>query len=398
MRKFDPSLLKNNWFLENAISFSESYPEKIRQKNNNMTSQSVEYKNVETGIHILDNGDIRFRMYAPYAGSVDVEIEGDRGPTIALNLRDDGVFEGILPYSPSLIGEQLCNFYVDNTLVVCPTAPVVYLHNRLVNYCDIPDPEVTDVRIENVPHGSVSRELFYSKSLERWMRCFVYLPPEYNRDEKYPVLYLQHGNSGNETTWMYEGKLANMMDNMLARKESVPFIIVMNDGMVRYPSEIEGKNEFFAFTDMLLKDCIPYIDSRFSTKTDKWHRAMAGLSMGSTQTAHITFTHPELFGSIGLFSGCMRGMATDSQYENYEFLEITRHPEVFEKEFRLFFRGIGNLDPTWKNFLRDDGYLTAQGITALSCHRRYVYDGQVHSWGAWRRAFHDFAKQLFKEF
>ena len=395
MEKFRSVLLENNWFMETAVTFSEPYPEKIRQKNADITNNR--YTEVETGIRLMENGDIRFRMYAPYAEKIDVEIEGDRGPTVALNKRPDGVFEGFLAFDTALQGEQICNFFVDNTLVICPTAPVIYVHNRLANFFDLPDQEMKEVFIENVPHGTLSRELYYSESLKRWMRCFVYLPTDYSADKTYPVLYLQHGNSGNETAWMYEGKVANLMDNLLAAERCRPFLIVMNDGMVRYPDEIEGKNEFRAFTDVLLSDCIPFIDGHFSTLNNKWGRAMAGLSMGSTQTAHVGFLHPEYFGYLGLFSGCMRGMATDEYYEEYPYLAVTRDLERFQKEYKLFFRGIGDQDPTWNNFLRDDRYLEKCGITELPSHHRFVYEGQVHSWGAWRRAFCDFSELVFKD-
>lgn len=63
---------------------------------------------------------------------------------------------------------------------------------------------------------------------------------------------------------------------------------------------------------MLLEDCIPFIEAGWRVRTDKWNRAMAGLSMGSMQTSVLGLTHPDTFGWLGLFSGFMRASIASS--------------------------------------------------------------------------------------
>lgn len=60
-----------------------------------------------------------------------------------------------------------------------------------------------------------------------------------------------------------------------------------------------------AFANTLLDNCIPMIEKKYRVKRDKWHRAIAGFSMGSMQASVIGLTNMEQFAYIGLFSGFM---------------------------------------------------------------------------------------------
>ena len=55
-------------------------------------------------------------------------------------------------------------------------------------------------------------------------RCFVYTPPEYNKDatKRYPVLYLQHGGGEDETGWPNQGRTNLIMDNLIAEGKVIP--------------------------------------------------------------------------------------------------------------------------------------------------------------------------------
>src|SRR5204863_6195085 len=71
-----------------------------------------------------------------------------------------------------------------------------------------------------------------SKSTDRTRRCFVYTPPDYDKDTstRYPVLYLQHGAGEDETGWGSQGRTNLIMDNLIAAGKAKPFIIVMDNG------------------------------------------------------------------------------------------------------------------------------------------------------------------------
>ena len=143
-------------------------------------------------------------------------------------------------------------------------------------------------------------------STESERRAFVYTPPGYDKssDQRYPVLYLQHGWGENEYGWGEQGRVPEIMDNLIAAGETKPFLIVMTYGMTN-DVRFGHMNEFsiVPFETVLVKELIPYVDAHFRTLADQPHRAMAGLSMGGMETKTITLRKLDVFSHIGLFSG-----------------------------------------------------------------------------------------------
>ncbi|MGO8928375.1 MAG: alpha/beta hydrolase [Limisphaerales bacterium] len=80
-----------------------------------------------------------------------------------------------------------------------------------------------------MPHGQLRQTLYYSKNANAVLRCFVYTPPDYEKEpaKRYSVLYLQHGGGEDETGWGSQGRIDLIMDNLIAEGKTKPFIIVM---------------------------------------------------------------------------------------------------------------------------------------------------------------------------
>lgn len=357
-----------------------------------VTEEDGTVRTLDTGVRILENGDVVFTIYAPAVKQVQVT---SKAFNFELTKQDDGTFTGTLPWDPIKAGPHSFDYILDGACFLDPYAPISWHRNRPVNYVDIPDPETPYIHVQDVPHGSVTREIYWSQAMNRYERCIVYTPPGYMKGtDSYPVLYLQHGMTENEVTWEFNGRVSSIMDNGIAAGEIVPFIIVMNNGMIRYKS---GERVFTdkAFGDNLLGSCIPYIEEHYRVKTGPENRAMAGLSMGSTQTSLIGLTHPELFSAVGLFSGFMRALYDDSP-ESLAHLAGLKDPEQFAKDFKVFFRAVGDRDNLKERFAMDDTLCARYGIDKLPNYHRYIYANQFHEFGAWRRALHDFAPLLFR--
>lgn len=350
------------------------------------------------GAEYMPNGDILFTVRAQGAETVSIRIGGR---VCELEKGADGVFRGTYAYDPEACGPHSADVVVDGNVWIDPYLPVFWHRNRPVNFIEVPDPELDYVLINDVPHGAVTREIYWSEAMRRWQRCMVYTPPGARvSGQSYPVLYLQHGATENETVWVYNGRVAEIMDNMLARGLCVPCIVVMNNGMVSYGEGAAPENSQGAFADSLLGSCIPYIEKNYPVRGDKWSRAIAGLSMGSGQCAEIAYRHPELFGYIGMFSGRLglhTGRGLDTR-DDPEKLELVRDTERFAENFRVCFRGMGERDETsmFPNFFRDDALLAELGIDKLPCYVRKLYPGQTHEFGAWRRMLYDFVQLLFR--
>ena len=377
--KIPESILKNQVFASRAIAFNAQTPGRL--------GFGPDSTSFDPGAVVLENGDVRFTMHAPTAASVEVKVPvGDR--TVVLSKDDNGIWTGILPYETP--GPKATEWYVDGVYVLNSYAPIYYGYSRPVNYVDIPDPEQDFFLIKDVPHGAVTHEFYYSSVAGEWESCTVYTPPGYQESgESYPVLYLQHGAGENENCWVFNGKVNFIADNLIAEGKAVPCIIVMNNGMVQLPGE--GAT---TFPKILLEDCIPFIEKHYRVKTDKWSRAMAGLSMGSMQTSYTGLSHPELFGYLGLFS-CFLHMIMGQTEEKY--LKAFDDLDTFRKNYKLFWRGWGVDDAFVNVFAEDDAFLASKHASPeeLDCHVKVTYPG-YHDWYVWRMCVRDFLPLLFR--
>jgi enterochelin esterase family protein len=166
-----------------------------------------------------------------------------------------------------------------------------------------------------VPHGQLREVHYFSKTRNATRRCFVYTPPDYDKDpnRRFPVLYLQHGMGEDETGWGNQGRANLILDNLIADGKARPFIVVMENGgglggprrgggLGGAPGGPGGFN-FNASERLLIDDLIPHVDATYRTIADQPHRAMAGLSMGGMQTRTITLANLDKFSHIGIFSG-----------------------------------------------------------------------------------------------
>jgi hypothetical protein len=150
-----------------------------------------------------------------------------------------------------------------------PAVPGFHYYHFLVDGCiEVPEKGVDFYLPQDVPHGVVQELWYRSKVTAEWRRAFVYTPPEYDREiqVRYPVLYLQHGGSEDETGWVRQGRVSFIMDNLLAAKKAVPMLVVMERGYAHRPGEAQqqgaGANAPSAFEDLVIRDLIPTIDAR----------------------------------------------------------------------------------------------------------------------------------------
>ena len=342
---------------------------------NPMNQPGQEYPQVNS------EGYARFRVVAPDAKSVIVSLGlGGRGGTV-LRKNKDGVWEGTTegPMDP---GFHYYHLTIDGGVFNDPGTHNYFGSCRWESGIEIPAPD-QDFYAErtNIPHGNMQKVLFYSKSLGKMQEATVYLPNGYGKlvkgkQERYPVLYLQHGWGENETSWPVQGKAGIIMDNLIADGKIKPFIVVMAYGLTNdFKFGTIGRFTAEEFEKLLIDELIPVIDKQFLTKPDKWNRALAGLSMGGMETKLITLRRPEVFGYWGLLSG--------GQYAPEEINDT--------KVVKYIFEGCGdkeNPDGINKSVesLKAAGY-NAEGL---------ISEGTAHEFLTWRRCLYQMAQSLFK--
>ena len=143
-----------------------------------------------------------------------------------------------------------------------------------------------------------------SQILNKNAEYSIYLPPDYEiSSRRYPVLYLLHGYSDDETGWTQFGEVKAIADRQLAKEEMTSMIIVMPDaGVSWYMNSYDNK---VLFEDYFIKEFIPHIDATFRTRTDRQYRAVAGLSMGGLGTLLMAMKHPDLFSAAAPLSAAV---------------------------------------------------------------------------------------------
>jgi S-formylglutathione hydrolase FrmB len=141
---------------------------------------------------------------------------------------------------------------------------------------------------------------FDSPSVGRKMKYNVVLPAKYDQTtDRYPVLYLLHGLSGNYNNW------AGMNVPRYAR--TYDLIVVMPDGgntwYVNWAKSDEGQKN--NWEDAIVKDLVGHVDSTYRTIAKREGRAINGLSMGGYGGLMLGLRNPDLFCSIGSHSGAL---------------------------------------------------------------------------------------------
>jgi len=143
-----------------------------------------------------------------------------------------------------------------------------------------------------------------STTLGKDVEYSIYLPADYDKSNRsYPVLYLLHGYSDDETGWTQFGEVQQIADANAKSEDVAPMIIVMPDaGVSWYINSADGK---INYEDFFIKEFIPHVDATYRTRAKKEFRAVAGLSMGGFGTLIMATHHPDLFAAAAPLSAAV---------------------------------------------------------------------------------------------
>ena len=169
--------------------------------------------------------------------------------------------------------------------------------------------------------GKIIESLEFKSKEGVAMKYSVYLPADYETSQRsYPVVYLLHGYSDDETGWVQFGEANAIADKGIADANFPPCIIIMPDGKVTwYCNSYDGKERW---EDNFVNEFIPYVEKQYRIRPKKEFRAIAGLSMGGFGALKLSMRHPDLFAacvalSSGTFSDEEILAMPNEQYERY---------------------------------------------------------------------------------
>jgi enterochelin esterase-like enzyme len=250
-------------------------------------------------------------------------------------------------------------------------------------------PEGFTTRRDGLPVGRIEPFEYDSKVTGTRRKANVYVPPGYSSDRKYPVLYLLHGIGGDETEWIRFATPDALFDNLIADKKAVPMIVVMPNGRALADDSASGNQfapekvaGFAKFEQDLLENLIPAIEKKYSTLTDREHRALAGLSMGGGQTLNFGFAHLDAFAWLGAFSSAPNTKAP---------AELVPDPSVAKAKLKLMYLSCGNKDGLINISQGVHVYLKEHGVPHI-----WNVDDEGHTPKTWASNLYHFAQRVFR--
>jgi enterochelin esterase family protein len=349
---------------------------------------------------------VTFRILAPQAAAVKLSAGDIPGTNqgAPMTKGTNGVWEVTLgPIDP---GAYRYNFNVDGVSVIDPRSPEVsQSNNNLWSLVYVPGEAFMDTR--SVPHGAVASMTYFSTALQRNRRMHIYTPPGYELGKgKYPTFYLLHGSGDSDDSWTSVGRAGFILDNLIAANQAKPMVVVMPAGHTRSGGGFGprggagGQPPVDEFTQDFLTDIMPYVEQNYRVYKDRQHRAIAGLSMGGSQTLNIAIPNLEKFSYVGVYSSGLIGAfggrggpsASAPSGPTWEERHLAALDDAKAK------KGLALL---WFSTGKDDFLLntTTSTVEMLKKHGFnpvYHESSGGHTWINWRNYLNEFAPQLFR--
>lgn len=214
------------------------------------------------------------------------------------------------------------------------------------------------VTAASAQEGRLVREKVHAASLEKTLTresadrsVSIYLPPSYDSAAKkrYPVLYLLHGITDTDETWIKPWKaepwhsVIDVMNRGIAEKRFGEMIVVMPDektnwGGSFYTNSIVTGN----WEDFTAKELVAYIDGKYRTLARRESRGIAGHSMGGYGAIKLGMKYPEVFSVVYGINPAVLGWAEDLSAANPAFSFLaTNKPDTPEEVSKGGFYAFG---------------------------------------------------------
>ncbi|QEC75243.1 alpha/beta hydrolase [Mucilaginibacter ginsenosidivorax] len=224
-----------------------------------------------------------------------------------------------------------------------------------------------------------------SAAMNKTYKAAIAFPDSYYKAKKnFPVLYLLHGGFGHFNDW-----LNKTPDKMLVRNlaDQYNMIIVMPEGEIfsyYIDSPVDPNSKFETY---IIKEVIPFIDSKYRTMKDKKGRVITGLSMGGYGSLYLSTSHPDLFAAAGSMSGALDPNMTTWNLTPERFNGLTKFLDKImgpmTPDSYLPYSVVNMADQIRKNGLpivMDIGVEDFLLEPNRELHRRLVYNHTLHDY------------------
>ncbi len=257
-------------------------------------------------------------------------------------------------------------------------------------------PNGFDQRRSNVKYGALEEVKYYSQTAEQDRLAKVLLPANYDKEKKYPVLYLLHGIGGDENEW-FGGAPNEILSNLTSEGKLPETIVVFANERVRHkdvvkapdPFSIEHFREFNAFLDDFKTSLSPEIEKRYSIKPGRENHAVAGLSMGGRNALYVGLSLIDRFGYIGAFEPAPGVLPYPAEPGLFTKETLTVPDQYKDTTFVLVSKG------TRDNVVGDNPKTYADVLAENGVDPHFVQLEGGHDFKVWKESLYLFALKLF---
>jgi enterochelin esterase-like enzyme len=347
-----------------------------------------------TEIH--QDHSITFSYKDATATSVTLALDGVDKP-IPMEKGETGLWTVTTqPLAPEIYGYH---FEVNGDRCLDPNNPRTTINLVAIsNLITVPGATPQPWEDVNVPHGIMHRHIYSTSTVlglpDNQSSYFVYTPPGYDEKTKrpYPVLYLLHGWSDSESGWSVVGRANLILDNLFAAGKIKPMVVVMplgygdlaflrNHDVWEDPAAIDHNTDLF--TQALLTEVLPRVESENRVSKDRNDRAIAGLSMGGLESLEVGLTHTGQFAWIGGFS---------SAVHNLDYTKALASLDPRTANLRLLWIACGTEDNLIGPNRKLVDFLKTKNMPVTQ-----IETPGLHTWLVWRDNLIHFAPLLFRQ-
>ena len=252
----------------------------------------------------------------------------------------------------------------------------------------------------DAPRGTMTSIWYDSPEYGGQRHLNVWFPAGYTPEKTYPALYMIPGGGDDEETWTDMGRLPQIMDNLIAKGEAEPMVVVLFNAMPNQLAAphlmdpIPGAKSHFElmgtekgksggeFVNDLLHNIIPLVESRYSVRRDREGRAVCGVSMGGVYEMYLAEHYPDVFGWYSFVGTGIMGGTPDQT-------DAAVAPLV-KTGYNLIWVGAGSKDMALNSAKNLMG-----ALDRAKSPYQYYDCGDGHNWRSWRRDLQKFVPLLF---
>ena len=341
---------------------------------------------------VAADGRVTFRFFDPGATAVKLNFDGAAQPT-PMKRDETGLWSITLgPLDPDIYGY---GFIADGVMLLDPNNPSIkpnLLQPQNMVEVSGAAPQLWDVG--EVPHGVIHHHFFKSKIVGDERDFYVYTPPGFDpkAKTKYPVFYLLHGFSDTADAWTVVGRANVILDNLIAQGKVKPMIVVMPLGygtpeMIKLKQaawdhpDVRQQN-FDGFRKSLLTEVMPMVESSYPVSSKREDRAVAGLSMGGSESLLTGLNNIDKFAYVGSFSA---GGLFDDYAPAFPALDTKQASRL-----HALWIACGTSD-----HLIDDNHKFKAWLKSKDIAFTDIETPGAHTWMVWRRNLINFTPLLF---